>query len=179
MGADPTSTNELDLAEIHDAHAPFVFRTLQRLGVQESDLDDAVQEVFVVVHRKLDTFRGSATITTWLYGVALRVAYRFRRTTRRRRESPDELDQTHVPDSQPGPDSVAVEREARRQLAEVLAGMDPAKRAVLVMFELERLSTAEIAAELGVPPGTVYSRLSAARAQFQRAVARLKKSEEA
>lgn len=177
MGADPTSTNELDLVEIHDAHAPFVFRALQRLGVPESDLDDAVQEVFVVVHKKLDTFRGSARVTTWLYGVALRVAYRFRRTARRRRESPDELDQTHVPDSRPGPDSVAAEVEARRQLAEVLEGMDPPKRAVLVMFELERLSTAEIAAELGVPPGTVYSRLSAARAQFQRAVARLRKGE--
>jgi len=178
MGANPTATNELDLVEIHDAHAPFVFRTLQRLGVRESELDDAVQEVFVVVHQKLGSFRGSARITTWLYGVALRVAYRFRRTARRRREAPDELDQSHVPDSRPGPDGVALEREARRQLAKVLDGMAPAKRAVLVMFELERLSTAQIAAELGVPAGTVYSRLSAARAEFERAVARLKKGEE-
>jgi RNA polymerase sigma-70 factor (ECF subfamily) len=179
MGADPTHTTGLDLVEIHDAHAAFVFRALQRFGVQESDLDDAVQEVFVVVHKKLGTVRGSARITTWLYGVALRVAYRFRRTARRRREDPGELDQSHVPDSRPGPDSIAFEREAREQLAAVLDGMDPPKRAVLVMFELERLSTAEIAAELGVPVGTVYSRLSAARAQFERAVVRLRKGDEA
>jgi RNA polymerase sigma-70 factor (ECF subfamily) len=177
MGADPTTTSSFDLVEIHDEHAPFVFRTLQRLGVRESDLDDAVQEVFVVVHKKLHTFRGSARVTTWLYGVALRVAYRFRRTARRRREDPGELDQMHVPDSSPGPESVAFEREARRQLAEVLDGMDPPKRAVLVMFELERLSTAQIADELGLPVGTVYSRLSAAREQFQRAVDGLRKGE--
>jgi len=177
MGADPTHTSSFDLVEIHDEHAPFVFRTLQRLGVRESELDDAVQEVFVVVHKKLHTFRGSARITTWLYGVALRVAYRFRRTARRRREEPGELDQAHVADSRPGPESVAFEREARRQLDAVLDGMDPPKRAVLVMFEIERLSTAQIAAELGLPVGTVYSRLSAAREQFQRAVDRLRKGE--
>jgi len=177
MGADPTNTSGFDLVELHDEHAAFVFRTLQRLGVRESELDDAVQEVFVVVHKKLHTFRGSARITTWLYGVALRVAYRFRRTARRRREDPNELDQSHVPDSSPGPEGVAFEREARRQLAEVLDGMDPPKRAVLVMFEIERLSTTQIAAELGIPLGTVYSRLRAAREQFQRAVDRIREGE--
>ena len=64
----------LTVLEVHDRHAEFVWRTLQRMGVGPADLDDAMQEVFVVVHKKLGAFRGASSITTWLYGIALRVA---------------------------------------------------------------------------------------------------------
>src|SRR4051812_17880892 len=64
----------VDVAAIHAAHGDFVWLSLQRLGVRDSDLQDMHQEVFVVVHQRLHTFDGSARMTTWLFGIAMRVA---------------------------------------------------------------------------------------------------------
>lgn len=164
------------LVAIHAAHADFVWRSLQRLGVPPADLEDALQEVFVVVHRRLDTFRGSSRMTTWLFGIALRVAGRFRRRPHVRREQLEaEISEHAATEPGAGPEANALDREAREQLRQVLDALDPPKRAVFVMFEIERLACGEIAEELGVPVGTVYSRLSAARAQFAKAASRLAK----
>src|SRR5262245_44836563 len=73
------------LDAIYEAHVAYVWRVVQRLGVPESSADDAVQDVFLVVHRKLDGFEGRSSIRTWLYGIALRVARDHRR---KRREVP-------------------------------------------------------------------------------------------
>ena len=55
---------------IYDEYFPFVWRTLHRLGVPKTELDDAAQEVFLVVHRKLDTYDRTSSVRTWLFGVA-------------------------------------------------------------------------------------------------------------
>jgi RNA polymerase sigma-70 factor (ECF subfamily) len=169
----------LDLVEVHERYADFVWRTLQRMGVRDSDLDDALQEVFVVVHRKLWRFDGSSALTTWLFGICLRVASATRRKAYRHRERLDPDWAKAAGESAEGqPETELLAREARTRLAEVLDELEPARRAVLVMFEIEALSCAEIAAQLGIPVGTVYSRLSAARADFLKATTRFRRRDE-
>jgi RNA polymerase sigma-70 factor (ECF subfamily) len=164
---------------VHEAHADFVWRSLQRLGVRTADLDDALQEVFIVVHKRLHTYDGSSQLTTWLFGICFRVAAAQRRRAWIRRETPtaDPPDDEGTPPSD-RPDELAAAREARATLARVLDAMDLDKRAVFVMFEIDELSSEEIATILGVPVGTVYSRLSAARKQFQAKLTRVRAQEQ-
>jgi RNA polymerase sigma-70 factor (ECF subfamily) len=176
MGTREFEAARPNLLAIHDAHADFVWRSLQRLGVPESDLDDALQEVFVVVHRRLASFRGDSALTTWLFGITLRVAGRFRRRSHLRHEEPTADWTVHAAiASGSEPEAIALEREAQAELRRVLDQLDPEKRVVFVMFELEGRECPLIAEELGIPVGTVYSRLHAAREQFRDAARRLRK----
>jgi RNA polymerase sigma-70 factor, ECF subfamily len=175
-GGAPLPAREIDALAVHDAHADFVFRSLQRLGVRPADLDDVFQDVFVVVHKRLHTYDGSSKLTTWLYGICVKVAAAQRRRAWLRRETLVErlLDEGEVPSSD-RPDALLAAREARATLDRVLDAMDLEKRAVFVMFEIDELSCEAIATILGVPVGTVWSRLSAARKQFEAKLARLQK----
>lgn len=169
----------LELVDVHERYADFVWRTLQRMGVGSSDLDDALQEVFVVVHKKLWRYDGSSALTTWLFGICLRVASATRRKAYRRRERLDPDWASNAGESGEGlPEQELLAREARAKLAHVLDELEPGRRAVLVMFEIESLSCPEIAEQLGIPVGTVYSRLSAARADFLKATTRLRLRDE-
>jgi RNA polymerase sigma-70 factor (ECF subfamily) len=166
-----------ELEAVHAEHADFVFRTLQRLGVRSMDLDDALQDVFLVVHRKLGGFNPSFPVRSWLFGIAVRVAVAHRRKAHLHRErSGSDLEGT-PPESSGGPEAEAIEREGRERLGHILDKLTPEKRAVFVMFEIEGQTTVEIAEELGVALGTVYSRLSSARAEFKQAVERLHRSQ--
>lgn len=165
----------LDVAEVYAAHGDFVWASLQRMGVRPHDLDDMLQEVFVIVHQRLHTFDHSSKLTTWLYGVCLRAASDYRRRAWRRREH---VGDTAVEEPPGGttvsPEDDALGREAKARLEVILDEIDVEKRAVFVMFEIEELGCDEIAALVGVPVGTVHSRLFAARKQFEKALARHK-----
>jgi RNA polymerase sigma-70 factor, ECF subfamily len=166
------ATSELGVTEIHRAHASFVWLTLQRLGVRPSDLEDALQEVFVVVHRRLPTYDRKSKLTSWLFGICLKVAAQFRRRAHlRREESVGELPERQSSPG-PSPEQVALELEGRRELERVLDVLEPRQRAVFVMFEIDGLSCVEIASFLDVPLGTVHSRLHAARKAFAGAARR-------
>ena len=166
----------LRVEEVHAAHADFVFRSLSRLGVRDQDLPDMLQEVFMVVHRRAASFDGSSKLTSWLFGICLRVAAGYRRRAHRRHERPLETDpqssDAHAAHQQ-SPERAAQAAEARRKLDAVLDTLPLDKRAVLVMFEIDALSCAEIASVLEVPLGTVHSRLHAARAAFAQALKRM------
>jgi RNA polymerase sigma-70 factor, ECF subfamily len=145
---------------VFDQYAPYVWRTVRRLGVRPSDVEDVCQEVFLVVFRRSDAFDGSSSIKTWIYGICVRTASNYRRRAHVRRE---EL--TDVP-----PDAItAADQEQRRAAVEALdralSGLDEDKRAVFVLYEIEQLSMKEVAEALGCPLQTAYSRLHAARAQ--------------
>lgn len=166
-----------DVRAIYAAHGDFVWANLQRLGVREADLEDMAQEVFVVVHQRLHTFDGSSKMTTWLFGICLRVAAAYRRkayVVRERvgEELPDESDGRASTERGATPEQALAEQQARARLEALLDTLDLEKRAVFVMFELEELSCEQIALELEVPVGTVYSRLHAARKAFAKALAR-------
>lgn len=150
------------------AHAPFVWRVLRRHGVAERELEDAAQEVFMVVHRKLAEFDGRAAMRTWIYGIAVRVARDGRRRAHVRRERlGHEL-------TEPSVSEVAFEHTARRQLLALaeraLAQMSEDKREVFALYELDQLTMAEVAESLGIPESTALSRLYAAREEIQRHV---------
>ena len=168
----------LDVAAIYAEHAQFLWKSLYRMGIPEADLADQLQEVLLVVHRRLDSYDRSCRLTTWLFGICLRVAATARRTRRRRREEPmDPTAPGHMLVESTNPEQNVLARDARRRLDVALDSLEPEKRAVLVMFELEGLGCSEIGELLGVPKGTVFSRLSSARQAFLAALQRLEKRE--
>jgi RNA polymerase sigma-70 factor (ECF subfamily) len=167
------------LPEIYAQHADFVFRNLRRLGVIESAIDDAVQDVFLVVHRRLGDFEARAQVTTWLFGIVLRVAQSYRRSAMRRRarlsDTPaSEIDEVPVATSE-SPIDLLERREATTLLHRLLDELDDDKRAMLVCIELEQMTVPEAAESLGLNLNTAYGRLRAARAAFNDAVARTQK----
>jgi len=161
--AEPERTGAADLFR---AHAGFVAGFLTRMGASTVDVDDLTQEVFLVAHRRGGYVAGPARPTTWLAEIALRVLSTHRRTKRRKPEkmAGDELD-AMISERAAADDQVS----ARRALARVqrcLEGLDEEHRAVFVLFELEGEPCSAIAGALGIPVGTVYSRLHHARKKF-------------
>lgn len=164
----------MNFERIYQEHFRQVWRFLARLGVPERDLPDAVQDVFVVVHRKLQEFEGRSRLETWLYGICLRVA------SDRRRRASERWESLEHPDEEPR-DALAEGGDGQlglRALAErILQSLPLEQRAVFVCFELEGLSSQEVAERLEIPLGTVHSRLRLARAGFRKELARLRARE--
>jgi RNA polymerase sigma-70 factor, ECF subfamily len=162
----------LDVRTIYRGHARFVWLSLQRLGVHPSDLDDIAQDVFMVVHRRLNTFDRRARVSTWLFGICMRVAANYRRRRRWTHEVPAGGSEDERPSGLAAADDVLVRREQREIAERALSRLEIAKRATFVMFEIESLSCNEIAELMNVPVGTVYSRLHSARRQLEKHLSR-------
>jgi RNA polymerase sigma-70 factor (ECF subfamily) len=162
----------MDAQALFRAHAPFVAAFLHRLGTPRADVDDLVQEVFLVAHRKGGYVPGSGQPRTWLAAIAVNVARAgHRNRTRRRETTDDQLLETLAA----GADADATV-EARRSLERVqqaLDSLDTEHRAAFVLYELEGESCESIASAFDVPVGTVYSRLHHARRRFLDAYAQL------
>lgn len=162
-----------DFEQIYREHFSFVWHCLRRLGVLESSLRDAAQDAFLVVHRRLPEFEGRAPIRSWLYGIAVRVASNYRRTRQRRDDRTHDLDlETLADDSDSNQQQSLEQRQSLALVRELLLELDADKREAFELAELHELSVGEIAAVLGMNPGTIYARLRAARQQFDRAVVR-------
>jgi RNA polymerase sigma-70 factor (ECF subfamily) len=162
------------LAEIYDRHVALVWRTLRALGVDEAALDDAVQDVFIVIHRRLGDFEGRSALSTWIYGIARRVASQYRR---RRRDSADPALLEREAEPGPSPRDRAERAQAARLVMELLAELDEDKREVFVLMELEQLPAPVVAEMLAIPVNTAYSRLRLARQRFEAALARRRAEE--
>jgi RNA polymerase sigma-70 factor (ECF subfamily) len=157
--------NEGRLRQIVSDHFEVLWRFLRRLGIAEHDADDAVQEVVLVVARKLDQVEiGSER--SFLLSTAVRVASTFRRTLRNRREV-DDAGLVELPSNDLDPETLAEKQRLRIVLQSVLDQLPMELRAVFVLYELEELTMAEIAQTLGLPPGTVASRLRRSRELFE------------
>ncbi len=168
---EPAAAAPLDFAGVYDAHFPFVWRSARRLGVAPASLDDVVQDVFLVVHRRLDSFEGRSTLKTWIFGIALRVVRDHRRTLRRKPTDGDDGLEIHA-DPRANPAEAVERAEGVRLLHAILDGLDDEKREVFVMAELEQLTAPEIAEVCGINVNTIYARLRSARKEFDEAVAR-------
>lgn len=176
-GPVPVAPREaLDFEAVYDAHADYVWRSVRRLGVHPPATEDVVQEVFLVVHRRLDEFEGRSSLKTWLFGIALGVVRNHRRSVRRKRleagEAADDALDRAPADRGAEPDRLTERAEAARLLHRLLDELDDERREVFVMAELEQMRGTEIAAATGLNLNTVYTRLKAARKLFNRAVAR-------
>jgi RNA polymerase sigma-70 factor (ECF subfamily) len=159
--------------EVYEEQFRFVWRTLRELGVQERDVADAVQDVFVVVYRKLPEFEGRSKLTTWLFAICMRVASDRRRLAHVRREVPDTEALDARVDDAAGPAQCAERRQQVALLERALEALPDEQRAVFVLFELKGEPCEEIAAALGAPLGTIYSRLRLGREAFRKALSRL------
>lgn len=157
-------------------HFDFVFRNLRRLGVGSGDVDDALQDVFLVVLRRIDDYRDATYGKAWLFAIALRVAGSYRRS-QRRKDALKQRAETHaeppVVRIEPSPFERAARAEAGQFLHEFLASMEETKRSVFVLAELEQMTAPEIAQALGVNLNTVYSRIRTARIELARAISQL------
>ena len=158
--------------ELYGAYFSFIWRTLWRLGVPSASVADATQDVFVVIHRRLEDLQSSEVAKSWVYGIVVRVAQDYRRALQRR-----DLSGGGEPDNLPDPRSVDAHAhleltEAVTLLAVLLETLGDERREVLVLVELEQLTVPEIAQLLGVNLNTVYTRLRAARMDFDRALVR-------
>lgn len=163
---------EARLRSLIAAEFDFVWRSLRRLGVRDGDADDAAQRVFLITSKKLDQVAAGSE-RSFLFGVALRVAGHARRGYERRRESEhDEV--SALLDGAPSPEEALDERRARAVADALLDEMPMELRAVFVLFEVEEMTMAQIAELLGLPPGTVASRLRRAREDFQARLRRLR-----
>ena len=146
-------------------HCRFVAHSLRRAGVPPADVDDEIQRTFIVAAGRLDT-TPPADERKFLLGVAVNMAWHVRRKLARRREVPIE----RVPDCEEplGTPEHLVERKRLRELVDrILAEMEEPLRAVLTLHELEEMTSADIAARLDIPRGTVASRLRRARTRFR------------
>jgi RNA polymerase sigma-70 factor (ECF subfamily) len=156
--------------EIYAAHVAFVWRVVRTLGVADAHVEDAVQDVFVVVHRRLGEFEGRAAITTWLFAIARRIAAGYRRRTDGSRHAPlgDQFAS--------GSDTFAElsRAEAAARVVAMLAQLDEDQRVVLALVELEQLAVPEVARMLDINLNTAYSRLRLARKAFERVRAKEK-----
>ena len=169
-----------DFDTVYRAHVDRVARWATRLGGPAVDVDDVVQDVFMVVHRQLPGFRGESSVSTWLYRITANVVRDRRRQNRWRRFLSGLLPDFAA--KLPAPGATPVEsieqREAVERVYRVLDSMNERYRSLIVLFEIEKLSGDEIAELTGLKPGTLWVVLHRARAQFEKRLKELQEKEE-
>jgi len=153
--------------EVYAAHFNYVWRILRTFGVADAALEDAAQDVFVVVHRRLPEFEGRAAVTTWLFAIARRVAGAHRRKVDGRTEP---LADEHAHASASDTFAAFSRAQAAATVLAILDTLDEDKRIVFALVELEQLSVPEVARMLDINLNTAYSRLRLARVAFELAV---------
>ncbi len=163
--------------KVYETHFAFVFRNAKRLGVADANVDDVVQEVFVVVYRRLGDYDGRTSMRGWIYGILCNVVREYRRS-RRRKEAPlcsfdpEGPSAAGTASSDPGPIDLVERQEAARFLFGLLDTLDDEKREILVLAELEQMNIPEIGQTLGLNVNTLYSRLKAAKKALAQAYRR-------
>jgi RNA polymerase sigma-70 factor, ECF subfamily len=165
------------LAQIYNAHFDFVWRNARRLGVPEASADDVVQDVFVIVQRRLPEFDGRVQLRSWIFGILVRVARDHRRSFLRKGARcvslEHEASYSDLAVAQgPNPSELAERAERVQLLDTLLDQLDDDKRTLLVLSELEQWTLREIAELLGSNTNTIHSRLRAAKRAFEKAYAR-------
>jgi RNA polymerase sigma-70 factor, ECF subfamily len=154
---------------LYREHFAFVWRSLRGLGVEPASLDDATQDVFVVVHRQLSGFEQRSAPRTWIFAIAYNTASNYRR--REYRKGGLVPMDPALPSGSPDPESELNRARAWDFVNRFLDGLDESKRAVFVLTQLEGMKATEVAEALGVPVNTVYSRIHHVRLSFREALA--------
>jgi RNA polymerase sigma-70 factor, ECF subfamily len=160
----------LDSGELFRRHARFVAKFIVRMGVPRADLDDLMQEVFLIAHKNGGYQPGPAKPTTYLASIAFRLVYTERR--KRKVRAFIELDDTRVGHASAAgdPEASASHKQHLEKLQRALDSLDAEKRAMFILADLQGETVVSIASGLGIPVDTAYSRLRAARRLFKEAV---------
>jgi RNA polymerase sigma-70 factor, ECF subfamily len=171
------SAEDRDLASVYRRHAAGVSRWVERLAGPGADIEDIVHDVFLIVDRRLQEFRGDAQLSTWLYQIVVRVVQARRRRERRWRwlRTPATGDAQavliRIADGRESPHDALERRQATALLYRLLEQLDEKYRSAVVLFELEGISCQEIAAITGVSTANVWARVSRGREKLARAFA--------
>lgn len=163
MEPSPPERPHLEFEVVYAEHFDFVWRNLRRLGVPESALRDAAQEVFLVIYRRISEFVPQGTLRSWIYSILRRVALAQKRQYRQPFPAETQVADQLVDESQLNPESDAVRGQSLRYLLELLNGLDDDKRDALVSVDIEGMTVPEACMALEVNLNTLYSRLRAAR----------------
>lgn len=170
----PRNIEVPEFSEIYKVHFSFVWSCARRFGVNEHELDDVVQEVFIVIHARLASLERPEALRSWIYGIVRRTASSHHRAKRAKLASAVALNLE--PEMQyphpPSPQELAEQSDQVRLLWALLEKLDPLKREVFVLAELDEMPIPEIAAAIDIPLNTAYSRLRAARQDLEEALQR-------
>jgi len=156
----------LDFDSVYTQHFAFACRSLRLLGVEPNALEDMAQDVFAIVSRRLPDFERNASVKTWIFAIVQRVAANHRRSRRRKPEEALAV-LSEAASTQAMPDAQWEAERAARLIQAFAAGLDDARRALLVLGLLERVPARELADSLGVPLFTVYSRVRSVRESLE------------
>jgi RNA polymerase sigma-70 factor (ECF subfamily) len=157
---------------IYQQYFDFVWSSVRRLGVGNAAVDDVVQEVFIVIHSRLDTLEQPEALRSWIYGIVRRTVSSHHRAQRTKEASGAALAAEPETRRSPTPFDFADQNDQVRLLGHILAELDEPKREVFMMVELDELTVPEVAEILDIPLNTAYSRLRAARQAFEEAIER-------
>lgn len=159
-----------DFAQLYQEHFDLVWRALRRYGVPQAELEDALQEVFLTVHDRFESFEGRSSLRTWIYGIARRIARDHRPTGRFEMTDPVVLDANPaISEDLP----VSEEHENASLLRLLLAELTPERREIVVLVELEQMTVSEAAEVLKENPNTLQSRLRLAKGDLAKAWTRI------
>lgn len=157
--------------DLYRAHYDAAHRWVRALGVPDAHAEDTVQEIFLVVHRRLGDFDGRAHFAAWLFGITRRVVRTAQRSEQRAR---DRETQAPAPAGVLHIDDAVQLRRVAEFVDAFLAGLDEPQRLAFLLCDVEGLTAPEAARALEIPTRTVRARLRLARDKFRRASARLR-----
>ena len=164
------------LDQVFDEYAEFMWRSMRRLGVPDAALEDAVQDAFIVVHRRLADYDERGSLRSWLFAIARRVASDYRRSAKRERERRVDGVTGEAPTI--APDENVARNQAANLVRDFIRGLDEERRLVFVLMDIEGLSAPEVSSALDIKLNTVYSRLRRTRAMFEQVLTRHRVGEE-
>ncbi len=157
----------VELEALYAEHAAALRQALVRLTLGQADADDLLHEVFLVALRRAKTLRAASHPKAWLYGVAVKLATAARRRARLRQFVGLDVEDRRLT-LEASQQRATEEGQARVLVLATLEKLTAKRRDVFVLYELEGLTGEEIAAALGIPVKTVWTRLFHARIDFQR-----------
>jgi RNA polymerase sigma-70 factor (ECF subfamily) len=161
--------NDARLARIFSEQADFVWRSLRRLGVPAADVDDAVQEVFLVVHRRISEYEDRGLLRAWLFSISRQISSHYHRSIKR---SEDRHRGLVVSTTAPDLEEVLARREAEQLVNAFLEQLEEPQRMVFYLSDIEGMTAPEIAAALDMNLNTVYGRQRQTRKRFEDVIRR-------
>lgn len=174
LGSAPPVTTTLEFSQIYRNYFSFIWACARRLGVTEAERDDFVQDVFITISARLPTLQQPESLRAWIYGIVRRTASTYHRTKRTKDSNTSayrrNLDLVY-PQS-PSPQDLTEQTDQVKLLWALLEKLDPLKREVFVLAELDEMTVPEISSAIEVPTNTVYSRLRSARQELEEALMR-------
>ena len=157
--------------QLVEAYQGQVYRLALRMGLSPADAEEAAQEAFIAAWRGLPRFRGDSRFSTWLYQLATHAAIDLMRREKKYKDSAD-VEDAVLPDTAESPQEEIERREKQETVQRALQALSPQGREILLLRYQAELGYEEIAAVLGLPNGTVKSRINRAKAQLKEALLR-------